>query len=74
MLGEAPRFVSVPPTDDFDFACHVAAPATDGAVAPGPPLPVLPYVTVIVAPAASVTVDTVIVCAATETVPVLATV
>ena len=67
MLGDAPRFVSAPATLAFDFACQLPAPAADGAVAPGSPLP---YVIVIVAPAARVTLDTVIVCAATATVPV----
>ena len=71
MLGDVPRLVSAPPTVAFDFAVQVAAPAVEGAVAPGAPLP---YVIVIVAPAASVMVDTVIVWAATETVPVVATV
>ena len=71
MLGDEPRFVSTPPAVAFDCACHVCAPAEDGAVAPGAPFP---YVIVIVAPPASVTLDTVIVCAATATVPVLETV
>ena len=44
------------------------------AVAPEPPPLLLPYVSVIVAPLASVRLDTVIVCEATETVPVLAVV
>ena len=70
-LGDELRLVSTPATLAFDFACQVAAPATAGAVAPGRPLP---YATVSVVPAASVTLDTVIVCAATETVPLLATV
>ena len=71
MLGDEPRFVSTPPAVAFDCACHVCGPADDGAVAPGAPLP---YVIVIVAPPASVTLDTVIVCPATPTVPVLETV
>ena len=71
VLGDAPRFVSTPAAVAFDCACHVCAPATDGAVAPGSPLP---YVIVSVAPPASVTLDTVIVCPAAATVPVLATV
>src|SRR5438034_7868516 len=72
MLGDEPRFVSVPVLRAFCWACQVCAPVEDVAVAPGPPLPVLPYVIVIVAPPASVTFDTVIVWLATETVPVLA--
>jgi hypothetical protein len=46
MLGEVPRFVIVPPELDFCCACQVCAPAGTGAVAPGPPLPVSPYVIV----------------------------
>jgi hypothetical protein len=61
MLGDAARLVSVPPADDFSCAVHVCAPAGTGAVAPGPPEAVLPYVIVIVAPPASVTLETVIV-------------
>ena len=68
MLGEDPRFVRTPPTLAFDLADHAAAPASAAAVAPGAPLP---YVIVMVAPPASVMLDTVIVCAATATVPVL---
>jgi hypothetical protein len=35
--GEAARFVSVPPDEDFSCACQVCAPAETGAVAPEPP-------------------------------------
>src|SRR6185295_1471810 len=71
MLGDVPRFVSTPATDAFDFADQAVEPATAGAVAPGAPLP---KTIVIVAPPESVMPDTVIVCAATETAPVLAVV
>ena len=37
MLGDAARFMSVPPELDFSCACQVWAPAGTGAVAPGPP-------------------------------------
>jgi hypothetical protein len=74
MLGEAARFVSVPPEVDFSFACHVAEPAVVVAVAPAPPPLVAPYVIVKVEPPARVTLETVIVCPETETVPVLAVV
>src|SRR5437899_271570 len=50
MLGEDARFVSVAPALDFSCACQVWAPAGTGAVAPGPPLPVSPYVIVNVEP------------------------
>ena len=72
MLGELARLVSVPPVVvALDCACQVCAPATEGAVAPGAPLP---YVIVSAAPPASVTLDTVIVCPATVTLPVSETV
>jgi hypothetical protein len=71
MLGDAPRFAREPAEVDFSCACHVCAPVLDVAVAPGPPLAVEPYVIVNVLPPASVSDDTVIVCAATETVPEL---
>ena len=74
MLGDDARFVSVPVLRAFCCACQVCAPVVAVAVAPGPPLPVLPYVIVIVAPPASVTFETVIVWLATATVPVLAVV
>src|SRR5437588_12621549 len=74
MLGDEPRFVSVPVLRDFCWACQVWAPVEEVAVAPGPPPAVEPYVTVIVAPSASVTLETVIVWAAAETVPMLAVV
>jgi hypothetical protein len=73
MLGEE-MFASEPPLFDFCCPCHVCAPVDEVAVAPGPPPLVAPYVIVIVAPPASVTLETVIVCDATETVPVLAVV
>jgi hypothetical protein len=74
MLGEEPRFASEPAAVDFDCACQVCAPVLDVAVAPGPPPLVSPYVTVKVEPPAIVSEETVIVCAATETVPELAVV
>ena len=37
-----PRFVSVPPDDDFSWACQVCAAAVAGAVAPEPPPAVEP--------------------------------
>src|ERR671924_66667 len=37
MLGDEPRFASVPVLLDFSCACHVCAPVLDVAVAPGPP-------------------------------------
>jgi hypothetical protein len=42
MLGEAPRFANEPADVDFSCACQVCAPVDEVAVAPGPPLPVLP--------------------------------
>src|SRR5919199_4551357 len=74
MLGDDPRFVRLPPDVDFCCACHVCAPVVDVAVAPGPPLAVDPYVIVNVLPAASVKLETVIVCPDTDTLPVLAVV
>ena len=71
MLGEAPRLASEPPAVDFSCACQVCAPVIDVAVAPGPPLPVSPYVIVNVLPAASVSDATVMVCPATASVPAL---
>ena len=71
MLGEAPRLVSEPADVDFSWACQVCAPVDDVAVAPGPPLPVSPYVIVKVLPAARVTEETVMVCEATASVPAL---
>ncbi len=66
--------VKVPLLRDSSCPCHVCAPVVDVAVAPEPPPDLSPYVIVIVAPPASVTPDTVITCAATATVPVLAVV
>src|SRR5216684_787661 len=74
MLGEEARLVSEPADVDFSWACQVCTPVEAVAVAPGPPLPVSPYVIVAVLPAASVSEETVIVCPETETVPVLAVV
>ena len=74
MLGDDARFVSVPPELDFSCACQVCAPAGTGAVAPGPPLPVSPYVIVKVDPPVSVTDETVIVWLETERLPALAVV
>jgi hypothetical protein len=61
MLGDAARFVSVPLELDFSWACQVCAPAGTGAMAPGPPEPVSPYVMVNVLPPESVSEETVIV-------------
>ena len=61
MLGEEPRFVSVPALRAFCWACQVCAPVVAVAVAPGPPPLVAPYVIVAVAPPASVRLETVIV-------------
>jgi hypothetical protein len=71
MLGWEAMFVSDPAEVDFSCVVHVCAPVEDGAVAPGPPLAVEPYVIVIVLPAASVSEETVIVLAATDNVPAL---
>jgi hypothetical protein len=69
--GEAPRLASAPlVADERCCACQLCAPAGPGAVAPGPPLAVEPYVIVKVAPAVRVTPETVIVWPATPTVPV----
>ena len=71
MLGDEPRFVSVPPDSDFSCACQVCAPVEDVAVAPEPPPLVSPYVIVNVFPPASVSDETVIVWLETERVPAL---
>jgi hypothetical protein len=42
MLGEAPRLASEPADVDFSCACQVCAPVDEVAVAPVPPLLVLP--------------------------------
>ena len=62
------------PDSDVDFSCvvQVCAPVEDVAVAPGPPLPVLPYVMVSVLPAARVSEATVMVLPETVSVPALA--
>jgi hypothetical protein len=67
--GELASAVRVPPAVDFSVALHVCEPVDDEATAPEPPDAVDPYVTVTVAPAASESESTVIVCPATETVP-----
>ena len=72
MLGDDAMFVSVPAADERSCDVHVCAPAGTGAVAPGPPDPVLPYVIVSVALPARVTLETVIVCPDVDTDPVLA--
>jgi hypothetical protein len=71
MLGDDAMLVSVPLAVDFSCVVQVCAPVLAGAVAPGPPLPVSPYVIVNVLPAASVSEETVIVLPATERVPAL---
>src|SRR5919204_668922 len=63
--------VSEPPDVDLSCTCHVCAPVDDVAVAPGPPLPVLPYVIVNVLPAASVSDETVMVLPETVSEPAL---
>jgi hypothetical protein len=42
MLGDVAMLVSEPIEVDFSWVVHVCAPVEDGAVAPGPPLPVAP--------------------------------
>ncbi len=74
IAGEDARFVSVPPDEDFCCACHVCAAAVTGAVAPGPPPAVEPYVIVKVAPPASVRLETVMAWLDIETLPELAVV
>jgi hypothetical protein len=71
MLGEEARLASEPPPEDFSCACHVCAPVEEVAVAPGPPLPVLPYVIVNVLPAERVSEATVSVWPETVSVPAL---
>ena len=63
--------VSVPPLVEASLVVHVAEPAVVDAVAPGPVDALLPYTTVDVALPARVMPDTVIVCALTETLPLL---
>ena len=70
-LGDEARLASELVEIDFSCACQVCAPADDGAVAPGPPPAVEPYVIVKVFPPASVSDDTVMVCPATERLPAL---
>jgi len=74
IAGDEARLVSVPPDDDFSCACQVCAAAVAGAVAPAPPPAVEPYVMAKVEPPESVRLDTMTVCADTETVPALAVV
>jgi hypothetical protein len=71
MLGDDEMFVRDPPEVDFSWVVTVCEPVVEPIVAPGPPLPVSPYVIVNVLPAAIVTEETVIVWPATETVPLL---
>jgi hypothetical protein len=61
MLGDEARFVRMPPELDFSCVCQVCAPAGTGALAPGPPPAVEPYVIVNVEPPPSVSEETVIV-------------
>src|SRR5712691_12137815 len=61
MLGDEERFIRVPAELDFSCACQVCAPAGAGAVAPGPPPAVEPYVTVNVEAPPSVSEEVVIV-------------
>ena len=67
--GDEPRFVSTPAAVERSCACQVCAPVVAVAVAPAPPPAFEPYVMVAVAPPASVSAETVIVCAAVVTVP-----
>ena len=71
MLGDEARFASEPAEVDFSCGCQVCAPVEEVAVAPGPPLPVFPYVIVKVFPAARVSDATVIVWPETVSVPAL---
>ena len=74
-VGQLPRFVKVPfsPLNGSVQACdwHVklSDPVVESAVAPLPPLPVSPYVTSTVPPAARSRLETVIVWPDTDTVP-----
>src|SRR6266850_2106407 len=61
MLGDEERFIRVPPELDFSCACQVWTAAGTGAVAPGPPPAVEPYVMVNVEPPPSVSEERVIV-------------
>jgi hypothetical protein len=74
IAGDEARFVSVPPDEDFSWACHVWAAAVAGAVAPEPPPAVEPYVIVNVEPPDNVRLETVTVCPETEREPALAVV
>jgi hypothetical protein len=71
MLGDEEMFASEPFEVDFSCTCHVCPPVDDVAVAPGPPLPVSPYVIVAVFPAARVSEVTVMVPPETVSVPAL---
>src|SRR5579862_9089924 len=63
MLGDEPRAVREPPLVVLSRADQVCAPtAVGGAVAPDPLLPMSPYVMVMVALPARLTLDTVITC------------
>jgi hypothetical protein len=61
MDGDAARFVMTPIAVDLCCVNHVCDPAGPDAVAPGPPLALLPYVTVSVEPPISMRPDTAIV-------------
>src|SRR5436309_13850964 len=61
IVGELARSEQRHAAREFCCADHAGAPVVDVTVAPGPPLPLSPYVIVIVAPPASVTLETVIV-------------
>src|ERR1700741_3826836 len=65
------RAVSVPPADDFCWVVNVFVPPVDGALAPGPPDAVDPYVIVQVAPLARLKPGAWIVFPAGATVPPL---
>ena len=69
--GDGARFVNTPAAVERSWPCQVCAPVAAVAVAPAPPPAFEPYVMVAVAPPASVRAETVIVCAATATVPAL---
>ena len=43
IVGCTARLVGAPRLDERSFVVQATAPVVDGAVAPGPPLPVSPY-------------------------------
>src|SRR3569833_1219701 len=71
--GEDAMSVSAPSDVERSWTYQVVGPVFVGAAAPGPPADLAPYVIVSFAPFASVTPETVIVCAETDRDPALAT-